>query len=444
MNVTQALAVAAAGLVLSFANCGSAAEGALDRGAIRGAVNELADMLEHNYVFPDIASQYSERLHARLAEGAYDGLSDPQALADTLDADLRAVHRDAHLRVTLTEPAEGGPRVGIMPTELDFGDDRWLGDQVAYLRINGLPEDAASVARMRTILDRYADARALIIDLRTCRGGSLEVMDELFAHLFREPTRLVNMDTRPGAMPEIEEDFNSITSLRRDASAPANVVRWIHWATPTSPVSSLADAQVFLLTDRTASACEHMSLALQYTHRATLIGATTRGAGHYGGVNAFGGGRFEVFVPVGRTYVAETGQEWEGTGIAPDRAVPAQEALNEALRELGVAQSAASEAVSHVTPPPRRVQAAPGRRGYGIAMEPPRGGEAFIAIVEVLPEGPAARAGLQAGDHIVSLNGTAVSQLAPAEFAAQMRATTLSMGIDRGGQPVNVQMALEN
>ena len=48
------------------------------------------------------------------------------------------------------------------------------------------------------------------------------------------------------------------------------------------------------------------------------------------------GAGYAAFVPVGRTFDPDTGQSWEGTGVAPDVAVPADKALDEALKLAGV------------------------------------------------------------------------------------------------------------
>jgi C-terminal processing protease CtpA/Prc len=75
---------------------------------------------------------------------------------------------------------------------------------------------------------------------------------------------------------------------------------------------------------------------LKRTGRATLVGETTRGAGHYGGMIPMGSG-YAAFIPVGRTFDPETNQGWEGTGVTPHVEVPADRALDEALRRAGVA-----------------------------------------------------------------------------------------------------------
>jgi C-terminal processing protease CtpA/Prc len=107
-----------------------------------------------------------------------------------------------------------------------------------------------------------------------------------------------------------------------------------------------------------------MTLALKRTHRATIIGEPTAGAGHYGGEVRLGD-KFEAFIPVGRTFDPDTGKDWEGTGVDPDVAVPAKDALVEALVRSGVTRSRA-EAINATVKPsgsmerhiPRRIAAA--------------------------------------------------------------------------------------
>jgi C-terminal processing protease CtpA/Prc len=112
------------------------------------------------------------------------------------------------------------------------------------------------------------------------------------------------------------------------------VVRRFHYAIP-GPDTPLRRAQVFLLTShRTGSAAEHFSLALKRTHRATLIGEATAGANHFGRMVDLGA--YTAFLPVGRTFDPDNDRDWEGVGVAPDIAVPADQALDEALRRLGV------------------------------------------------------------------------------------------------------------
>jgi C-terminal processing protease CtpA/Prc len=75
-------------------------------------------------------------------------------------------------------------------------------------------------------------------------------------------------------------------------------------------------------------------------------------------------------------------------------------------------------------------------------MAPPRGGEQALDIFDVVADRPAAAAGLRAGDRIVSVNGTAVSQLAPGQFETAMRASPLTLGIRRGEEELSFTLTL--
>ena len=93
-----------------------------------------------------------------------------------------------------------------------------------------------------------------------------------------------------------------------------------------------------LTSKKTFSAAEHLSLSLKRTRRATLVGEATGGGAHFGGMAPMGEG-YAAFIPVGRTFDPDTGKSWEGTGVAPDVAVAADKALDEALKLAGVTVS---------------------------------------------------------------------------------------------------------
>lgn len=306
-------------------------------------VEDLARALEANFVFPEIGTKYASRIRERLKAGAYDGLSDPDAFGEAVTADLMAVSKDGHLRLR-TEKAYGidrnapsGPpparpaQADAVRRGLEKAERR--GD-VAYLRFNMFPEDEGQAREVRDFLLANADAKAVVIDARPHRGGGLRVQDAIFPLLYGAPTTLVRMETR-AAVADGGPLQEGPTLKRRES--PSTVVRFDHVVAPDATETRLRTVPVYLLTSkRSASAAEHFALALKRTKRAILIGETTIGAGHYGGLQPIGD-RFAAFVPVGRTYDPETGQGWEGTGIAPDIAVPAEQALDEALKRIRAA-----------------------------------------------------------------------------------------------------------
>ena len=313
----------------------SAAEAAaakpLDAAEKRRAVEELATALTDNFVFPDVGVRYAAALRAHLAHGDYDALNDPVAFATRVTADLQAVSPDGHLKL-FPHPADEQPPPQAArgaapagpPHKLGLEETRMIG-QVAYLRFTEFPDDPETSARARQFLLDHADAKAVVIDSRNNHGGGLAIMNAVLPLLYAKPTTLVRMDSRVSM-----DGFLDGPSLKPQP-APANIYRRDHQVTPDLSERRLQSAPVFyLVSGHTNSAAEHLALAFKRTHRATLVGETTRGAGHFGGITNIGD-RFSAFVPMGRTYDPDTDWDWEGKGVAPDVSVPADAALDKAL-----------------------------------------------------------------------------------------------------------------
>lgn len=305
-------------------------------------VKKLATLIEENFVFPDKAQAYAAKLRARLAAGSYANFPDANAFADAVTADLQAVHSDRHLRVSPPQMAAQGGKVeparrGPPPGFKFISKSGWLADGVAYIRFEAFPGNEQVLAELRDFIAKHKDAKSLIIDARTHRGGGLAEMDVLFPELFAKETVLVGMDTREAVD---KRDGSPMADAKlRLVKGPSGVVRREHYVVPAAKATGLRDAKVYLLTsNRTGSAGEHLSLSLKRTGRATLIGETTRGAGHYGGVNDLPHG-YAVFIPVGRTFDPDTNQGWETVGVKPHVEVPADKALDEALKLAGVTVS---------------------------------------------------------------------------------------------------------
>ena len=310
-------------------------------------VEKLAVALDENFVFPEVGKECAAALRAKLKAGGYSNFADAKAFATAVTADLQAIHPDGHLRLQAPGPAASGERrMRRGPgTENTIEKAGWLAEGVAYISFTSFPGNEATLARLGEFLRVHSSAKTLIIDARRHGGGGLAEMDIIFPQLFDKAQLLVNMDTRLAVEQRRGSFVEEGVTLKR-ADGPSGVVRRSHWAVPTPEASGLRKSRVFLLTSkRTASAAEHLALSLKRTGRATLIGETTRGAGHYGNIEDLGSG-YSAFIPFGRTFDPETGQGWEGKGVAPDVEVPAEQALDEALRRAGVAPDAAKSLAS--------------------------------------------------------------------------------------------------
>jgi hypothetical protein len=329
----------AAGEVVSAAP----AKIAFDKADAAKAVSDLAAALEDNFVFPEAGKSYAAKLRARLAAGAYSSFPDAAAFADAVTADLQAVHKDGHLRlrpVTAEQRAQRQSPNGGPPDKSAVAKAGWLAEGVAYIDFRGFPGNEATIADVRKFLAAHRDAKTLIIDARRNGGGGLAEMNLVFAEIFAEPTTLVVMDIRQAVEEKHGTPFADNDPLLRKVDGPATIIRREHFAVPAAKQGALRDSKVYLLTSKhTFSAAEHFSLSLKRTRRATLIGEATGGGAHFGGMAPMGTG-YAAFIPVGRTFDPDTGNSWEGVGVAPDVAVPADRALDEALKLSGVKTTA--------------------------------------------------------------------------------------------------------
>lgn len=303
----------------------------------RAVVEALAQKLETRFVFPEVGSRYAAMLRANLRAGAYEQLTDPIAFSEKVTADLQAVHPDRHLRLALREAFRMSRAIGgatpaaVAERAKALEEAKMIGD-VAYLRFNMFPQDAGVAERARRFLLDNAHAQAVVIDARGHRGGTELVMDAILPLLFKERTTLVRTETRAGVHGPVGPGPTMVAVPAADGAT-----RIDHVVTPDTVERRLQKVPVFYLTSgRTASAAEHLALALKRTGRGLIIGETTGGAGHFGGPEAVGE-RFAAFIPVGRSYDPDTGKGWEGVGIEPDVRVPADQALDEALRRAAAA-----------------------------------------------------------------------------------------------------------
>lgn len=294
------------------------------------AIEELARLIESDFVYPKTGKQYASELRRKLAAGSYAHLQSGADVAAAVTADLQRVQPEGHMKLMVEQP----PVVTDRAERTGVGESRWIAPGLAYVQLHGFTGSENELAKLREVMDSFSNANTLIIDAREYRGGTPMEGDVIFSYLFEKSTALLWMDVRRDVEMRGGNPLTDGPSLRRIAS-PEQIVRreWI--AVPSERRTALATARVFLLTSkRTASAGEGVALALKRTKRATLVGETTGGAGHFGRTVSLPG-KFRAFIPVGRPFDPDTGKGWEATGVEPHIVVPAHQAMSEALRRAG-------------------------------------------------------------------------------------------------------------
>ena len=91
--------------------------------------------------------------------------------------------------------------------------------------------------------------------------------------------------------------------------------------------STLADKPVYILTSsRTQSGAEHFTYDLKMLKRATVVGETTEGAAHSARFHRIDD-HFGIAIPESRLTNPYGGPDWAVSGVEPDVAVKAADAL---------------------------------------------------------------------------------------------------------------------
>lgn len=289
-------------------------------------IDQLVKTLNANYVFPDKARLIEKTLRARQASGAYKNISSAAKLAEVLTADIRSVNNDKHLMVGYSEmplPEDMGSSAQAAADRaaekaalrsMNYGIERIerLPFNIGYLdyRIFGHKDvSAPSIAAAMTLL---ANSDAVIIDLRRNGGGEPETVALLASYLLDQPVHLSDIEYRKGNRIDQMWTSEKVDGVRLGSKK-----------------------EVYILTSEdTFSAAEDLSYALKHLKRARIVGENTAGGAHPGDMERLSA-HFHAFVPNGRTVSKITnGGNWEGSGIAPDIAVPADQALAAAQQAI--------------------------------------------------------------------------------------------------------------
>ena len=187
--------------------------------------------------------------------------------------------------------------------ESGFARAEILPGNIGYLDVTGFSGDPKAFSVADSVMAKFANVKALIIDVGANRGGGPEMVRYLSGYLFDKPTHLVS-------------------SFARGMDAPME-----RWTSERVAGKRLPDIPVYVLTSRgTISAAESFVFGLKVNNRITIVGERTAGGGHFGGFLPLPGG-FYMFLPRGRTYDPKTNAGWEIEGIKPDVEVKHEDAL---------------------------------------------------------------------------------------------------------------------
>jgi hypothetical protein len=283
-------------------------------------VETMLPLVRAHYVFPDLGVTAAQALQGHLARGDYAAFSVEEDFAQRLTDDLRAVTHDLHFRVRYRRPGAQAPEA-ITPelqAKLDVEARHGvhsverLANGVALLRLDSFLDPPDSPALRKAYADamtEVADARALVLDLRDNYGGDPRTVAFMLSYLF---------DSTPVHVNDIWSRDENVT--------------WKNWTQRDVPGRRFGGHKpIFVLVSkRTVSGGEEAAYDLQAQKRALVLGEVTTGAANPAPRFDLGD-NFGVFIPSARAINPITHTNWEGTGVQPDIAVDAADALKVAL-----------------------------------------------------------------------------------------------------------------
>jgi len=288
-------------------------------------INAVARIVKDYYVFPDIGERISDQLLENLERGEYESIADYEIFSERLTNDIQSFNGDKHLRVLFEperikkqeEPIGEEALVNrreerfekLRKNNFGFKEVRILEGNIGYLNLMDFADPTVAGETAAAAMKMLENSYAIVIDLRE-NGGGPPSMVQLLASYFLDPEP---------------------THLNSFYKRKENITKQF-WSLPYVPGNRVPDTPLYLLTSsRTFSAAEEFCYDLQQMKRAIVVGEQTAGGAHPGGrIRATES--YNVWTPTARAINPISNNNWEGVGIRPDIAVPAEEAFEVAYQ----------------------------------------------------------------------------------------------------------------
>ena len=287
-------------------------------------VDTLADKVAQRYLDEKKGAQVAAALREAERHGEYDGITSPGQFARLMTSELVRLSDDQHMGVGFVrdEVPVSQERNFPPPPNDEKSLPAWLVDRVGrymarfgveevtqsdagigYLRLDAFFRPYLAAEKFAAAMDRLADSKALIIDLRSNGGGSRDSVALLASYFFDQPTHL------------------------SDVIAPRTGERLHMWTRKNVEGTRYGSSRpVYILTSHaTFSAAEDFAYAMQTQKRATIVGEVTGGGAHPIAPSRLSA-HFVVQMPVAASISPITRTNWEGVGVQPDIVVPAERA----------------------------------------------------------------------------------------------------------------------
>ena len=300
---------------------------AIDAATRQQVLDGAIEHMQRGYIFEDVAEKMAAALRAHAKAGAYDAITSGADFAAVLTTHLQEVSKDKHLRIVYNPAGMAGAqppttdedriRRAAAERRNNYGLHRVerLDGNVGYIELRGFSGSQEAGGAVAAAMNLLANTDALVFDLRRNGGGSPVTIGFISSYLFDKRVHLNDFYVRETGRRQSFHTLDTVDGRRYGETKP-----------------------VYILTsNRTFSAAEEFTYNLKNLKRAVIVGETTGGGAHPGGVRRITD-HFGIWLPSGRAINPITGTNWEGVGIAPDIAVDPADALRvahlDALRKI--------------------------------------------------------------------------------------------------------------
>ena len=276
---------------------------------VETTVAQLSDVLDKNYVYPEMAQQMNAYLKQQFLAGKYDDSRTHRELVKQMQTDLRQVSDDGHISLLLSEDSVDRTTVVVPLTEeqskihAEVVSDN-ITSNIGYLQINTFGSAEKTNDGLVKGMESIGSSDFLIIDLRENRGGDPNMVALLSSYFVEDNSLLWSIVDRNG-----EQQLEVRSASNRN---------------------KFKGGLCILTSRKTYSAAEAFAYTMKHAGRALIVGERTGGGAHLVDMMRIND-KVDMRVPVARAYNHITDSNWERVGVVPDIIVKATDAKEAAI-----------------------------------------------------------------------------------------------------------------
>lgn len=267
---------------------------------IKKSINQVIEVLDFNYIFPEKSKLIADRLKYKLASNEFNKIDDLGTFINELGVFIRNVSGDVYLDILETKPrvAIGHAQVHRKQKNIEnFGFERVeiLSGNIGYLKLNYFYQSPKAELQATRAFNELSKTDAIIIDLRDVEGSSISLAQHMMSFFVEQNTILSNVIYDRQKKTQILKSVKNVGFDHFKHNFP-----------------------VYILTSAFVSGTgELFSYTLQHLKKAVIVGEKTMGVALISKelqVNEF----ISINMPIAFPVHPVMNTNWEQDGVIPD------------------------------------------------------------------------------------------------------------------------------